>query len=557
MRSLIALTCLVPVGVAGLPSTAEACGGFFCGQTPVDQNAERIVFAVDARNNQTTMVVQIAYQGASDDFAWVVPLADVPVADSLGTFPQAALTALDANSSPRVFKDNGCLFEADSAAGPPMAGGGPTDDGGVTVHIMEEVGPYEVSVVESDDSDALLDWLRDNEYRVTRPMEPYIEEYTNEGMKFLALRLSSGNDSSQIEPFKMVLPGTSPTVPLRMTALAAEPEMGIVVFVLGAQRYEGANWPNLEVPDDMLEYDWRTGKHNWVAAVARVVDEAGGNGWVTDTASSTEDYLRRLMNSTPNDPDQAAAIEALLDLMEGHTYISRLYTRVSAEEMSSDPVFRRSTGGDVERFRFIPRDEDEPVCDWDNPDVSAPSPCAFIACGAGGACGEVEQDDGSLIAGCACLPGATARTTLDPDGNATVACQDRRMSFLNPGDRETADSAPLPDPCVGFDCGAGGECVSMNMTPTCVCGRGTVAIGSISDSGVRSTTCVETLTPIPDSFYAARLPELPASLPAGRDVIVQPPSDVAGGGGCAAMGRAPLSSMAVAFGMLLVWRRRR
>lgn len=562
MRKALILTAgLSSVGLVGAPTPADACGGFFCGQTPVDQNAERVIFSIDAEREETTMIVQIAYQGASEDFAWIVPLADVPVMDSLGTFPQAALTALDANSAPQVWQEYPCAFAAEDSAGPPMAGSGPRDEDGVTVHIEEEVGPYGVAVIESDDAGALLAWLRTHEYRVTTPMEPYIAEYTAAGMKFLALRLSSGADVSQIEPFKLVLPGTSPSIPLRMTALAAEPEMGIVVFILGDQRYEGANWPNVEVPSDYLVSDLRTGQHNWVAAVARVVDEAGGIGWVTETATPLESYLQRLMVSTPADPEQAAAIEALLGIMEGRTYISRLYTRVSAEEMQSDPIFRRSDGADVERWRSIPWAGEPNDCSvFDDPEL-APSPCAFIACGAGGTCGEVVREDGTITAGCACVPGATARTTLDPNGQATVACQDMRMSFLNPGDRETPDSAPLPDPCVGFDCGEGGSCVPMNMTPTCVCGRGQVAIGAIDASGGRSTTCVETRTPLPESFYNGRLPELPSTLSPGRLVEIEPPmADVSGGGGCAvgAVGgsSAPVS-MVVLGCCLAVLRRRR
>ena len=468
------MTAVALAGAASLlrPAPVEACGGFFCGQTPVDQNAERVVFAVDDAAGTTEMIVQIGFQGNASEFAWIVPLGSVPVEGSLGTFPQAAITALDANSSPQVYGGGGCL-EFDAAAGPPSA----DERGPVTVHTREVVGPYDVAVIESTDPDALVAWLRDNSFRVTNPMQPYIADYTAAGMKFLALRLTNEAKVSDIEPFRMTLPGTSPVVPLKMTALAAEPEMGILVFVLGSQRFEGANWPNLEVDPANLVYDWTTGQHNWVTEVARVVDAAGGQGWVTETASSTASYVQRLENTTPADDEQAEAVNALLELMRPHAYMSRLYTRLSAEEMTSDPIFRRSNGADVERFRQIPYDPSMDECS-DGSDFEAASPCAFVACGAGGTCGEVTQADGRVVAGCACVPGATARTTFGPDGRATVACQDQRMSFLNPGDREIPGATPLPDPCVGFDCGAG-TCVPMNMTPTCVCDRGLVAIGSI------------------------------------------------------------------------------
>jgi len=42
------------------PSRVDACGGFFCSASPVDQSAERIVFAVDEQTQRTDMIVQIS-----------------------------------------------------------------------------------------------------------------------------------------------------------------------------------------------------------------------------------------------------------------------------------------------------------------------------------------------------------------------------------------------------------------------------------------------------------------------------------------------------------------
>src|SRR5438105_6531001 len=59
---------------------AYACGGFFCTNVPVDQAAERIIFAV---NDDGTIdaYVQINYTGAPDAFAWVVPVPNPPKVD--------------------------------------------------------------------------------------------------------------------------------------------------------------------------------------------------------------------------------------------------------------------------------------------------------------------------------------------------------------------------------------------------------------------------------------------------------------------------------------------
>lgn len=528
---------------------ARACGGFFCGRQPVDQTAERILFEVG--QDSVTMTTQISFNGEAADFAWVLPLNAVPDPESLAVFPQRALTALDANTGPVFYEP--CLLVPSAATGDP---GLDSADDSVTVHIRAEVGDYEVAVIESTDPDALVDWLRNEDYRVTEPMEPYIELYTNEGMKFLALKLLDTADVNDIKPFRFTLPGNSPSIPLRMTSLAAEPEMSIVVFVLGDSRYEAKNWENISIDDADIRFvpnTWPV-QTNWAALVAKGVDEAGGQGWVTEFAGSTEGYVVQLENQIEtgiftSEEDEEAA-HALLDVLRPYPYLTRLYSRLSAEEMTSDPIFGRSGGGDVSQVHMVENPDDENQC---TPDSNV-DPCEFVTCGAGGTCRTALVDAGNgaerMVTGCACVPGATARTTFAPDGSAIVICQDQRMSFLNPGDQE-AGTETLPDPCATFDCGAHGSCVAVNMTPTCVCDRGYIAVGSFSEEGQRTTTCVQPEESIDASFYDQRLPDLPSDLPGGRPVSMPEPgtgggpsssADSSGSGGTSTPGEGSTAS---------------
>ena len=517
------------------PSEARACGGFFCGRQPVDQTAERILFEIS--EDSVTMTTQISFNGDAEDFAWILPLGAVPDANSLAVFPQRALATLDANTGPTFVLPSDCygLFPVPGgglATASATSGGLPEDDG-VTVHIREEVGNYDVAVIESTDPDALIDWLRQEGYRVTPPMEPYIELYTNEGMKFLALKLLEAADVNDISPFRFSLPGTTPSIPLRMTSLAAEPEMSIVVFVLGDQRYEGKNWENITIDDGSIRFDPNTfpTRTNYASLVAQGVDDAGGQGWVTEFAGLTAGFASQVQsqidNGFFNTPEDAEAALALLDVLQANPYITRLYTRVSAEEMTLDPILGRSDGEDVSNIRQLQRIVDG-VDQCPDPATST-DPCDFVTCGAGGICRSVTQMNASgvqtRVAACGCVPGATARTTFAPDGTPTVICQDQRMSFLNPGDQE-AGMETLPDPCATFDCGSNGRCVPVNMTPTCECDAGFVATGSVTAEGVRVTTCTTPDTAIPDSFYEQRLPELPQDMPGGREVEVPEPKPV-------------------------------
>ncbi|WP_437665328.1 DUF2330 domain-containing protein [Sorangium sp. So ce1182] len=563
MRKLLAATVMAAAALTAAPRPVEACGGFFCGRQPVDQTAERILFATN-QDGSVTMVTQIQYAGAAPDFAWVVPLAEVPAVESLAVFPQLALTALDTATGPQFqWPDDPSCYPAfpDAANDGPTAGGG-VDDGGVTVHVREEVGPYDVAVIESTDPTALIEWLRGNGFRVNDAMAPYIRIYTSEGMKFLALRLQPDAEVSDIQPFRFTLPSGSPSIPIRLTAIAAEPEMGITVMLLGDRRYGPANWPDVEIDDDQIvwrPYEWPM-QTNWTALVARGVDEVGGRGFVTEMSGPTASIAEQVRNTMTSDEAQLAARDALLPLLEGNTTITRLYTRLSPEEMTVDPIFRRTDGPEVSNVRMLPRYVDgRDLCVAPGADAAAASPCDFAACGAGGLCRVVEVAGAQPVAACACVPGTTARTTFDPSGRPTVTCQDLRMSFLNPGDRALPDAPPLADPCATFDCGPQGECVPMNMTPTCRCSTGHVAVGSIADDGSRATTCVLPDEPVPASFYNGRVPPLPDSLPGGRPVDVPPPVVEATSGGCSAGGHAGSAGGlgGALLGLLFAVRRRR
>ena len=69
MRTSTALAISAACGLALLaPSTASACGGFFCSNTPVNQSGERIAFVLE--DGHVEAHVEILYSGSAKKFAW-------------------------------------------------------------------------------------------------------------------------------------------------------------------------------------------------------------------------------------------------------------------------------------------------------------------------------------------------------------------------------------------------------------------------------------------------------------------------------------------------------
>lgn len=552
-----------------LPTASQACGGFFCSSTPVDQEAERIIF-VQEDAQTVRSIVEIQYQGDPESFAWVVPVPSVP---QLETFYASAFNALDLATQPQFQIPPECQqFLAD--AGAPSAGGaeegGEPPPGEVTVLDRQVVGPFDTATIESNDPRALVEWLRTNQFRIPEAMEPFIALYTAEGMKFVAMKLLPGEGTDAIKPISMRYAATNPAVPLRLTSIAALLEMGVKIWVLGNTQFGPQNVPSVTIPDNELRFDLWSYQSNYVPLVARKIDEIRGPGFVTELATGTADLAMQVRNGfVPEWAEQEVrdGQDALADLLEANPYITRLYTRVSPEEMFLDPVFGAVNAPDVSNVHvLLPSSVDH--CDGQNlPPAAAGDAegiaaedtraCDFAACGAAGRCAVVEdtQNQQKLL-GCACAEGTLGRVVLDmtaPTG-LRVACGDARMNFTNP-EVVGADDVFM-DPCSGFSCGDHGECVSLNGNPSCRCENGFALVGKLNydpNTGAPSlaASCEAPRTPIPEAFYAQiQVPEPNLPYPGRTTPFVSPGSPYTprgtmtaassdDDGGCSATGRAP------------------
>lgn len=540
------LPALLGALTAFVPAVALACGGFFCSATPVDQSAERIVF-VDEGDGVVSSYVEIMYQGAPEDFAWIVPVPAVP---ELDVWDGGAFNGLDLATQPRFQGNFGCLDAAAEDGQEPNAGGGDRDgDGGVDVLAREQVGPFDTATITSDDPRALVEWLRTNGFRILPEMEPFVALYTAERMKFVAMKLQPGEGIDAIAPIKMTYASSGMVVPLRLTAVAAQLEMGVKVWILGDKRYGPTNVPEVTVDDADLRWDDWQWQSNYVPLVARQVDAAGGHGFVVDMAVPTGPLADQVRNSFVPDRAGQAGIDsrdALATLLESKPYLTRLYTRVSPEEMDIDPLFEAIGGPDFDGVRVIP-DNGGGNCGGNAEDFDA---CDFAACGAAGACAEAG-DGNRAVPGCACADGALARAAVDANapGGVSISCGDARMNFMNP------DLTPsVPDPiretnaaCAGNPCGEGGECVSLNGFQSCACQPGFVAVGKL-EGGLPVATCVapraEQANPRTDpAAIVLRQPNLPyPGRPEAEPVVPVVPGNggpgmaatTGGSGGCSA-----------------------
>ncbi|HET9222571.1 MAG TPA: DUF2330 domain-containing protein, partial [Roseiflexaceae bacterium] len=203
----------------------------------------------------------------------------------------------------------------------PAAGGGDN----VTVFGQGSVGPYNYAIVGSEDPQAMVKWLRDNGYQITQAMEPLVDVYVKEQMVFLAMKLQPQKEVKDIQPVKMTYKSSKPMIPLRLTAVAANPDMAVVTWIFAKSQAEPENYAKMTIADDDIVFSPFSG-NNYLSLVSQTADEHNGQAFVTEFAGPTKDL--------------GATDPTLSTLLSQYPYVTRVYTRLSAEEMTLDPVFR-------------------------------------------------------------------------------------------------------------------------------------------------------------------------------------------------------------------------
>jgi hypothetical protein len=271
----------------------HACGGFFCELVPINQASEQIIFRQDG--NQTTTMVRIFYTGEADGFAWVLP---VPASPELSIGSDTTFIELESITRPQFILERtgeACPVETTSTASPTTSTSDSENEANSVGVIIEEtlnVGPFDAQIISSDNSDALATWLTENNFNLSEKGNELLQPYIDAQMKFVVLKLQSNKNSGDIKPIIIKYPNDKPQIPIRLTAVAAEDDMGILVWVLGEGRAVPDNF--FHVVPNYTKLNWYTGANNAYASyqdlITVAMNEAGGQGFATDMASPTKNF---------------------------------------------------------------------------------------------------------------------------------------------------------------------------------------------------------------------------------------------------------------------------
>ncbi len=289
------LVALVGVGALATTRDAGACGGCFAPPGSVQVVTDhRMVLSLSP--TQTILWDQLRYSGQPADFSWILPIRNgagvrIELGDDQFVSVLDNLTAPVLEPPPRPYPPYCGVTEEDRQT--PSAGAAAAD-AGTSVQVLQEsvVGPYQTVTLHGDDPTALRTWLQTNGYNVPAPTQPVIDYYVGLHLDFVALRLRPGEGVSAMQPVRITSPGYNASLPLRMIAAGTANKVGLLLMVVASARIEAMNFPNGEVAQDSLTFDFDHPSDPTTdlrTAFDTLNHASGGRAWVTESAQQFQE----------------------------------------------------------------------------------------------------------------------------------------------------------------------------------------------------------------------------------------------------------------------------
>ncbi len=333
---------LATLGIALGSQNAEACGCFAPPDptVPIVQAGERILFSV--QNGVVTAHIQIQYAGEARDFGWLLPLPSVPTL-KLGT--EELFTQLINVSQPRYFVNTvftgtcgGGFGGRSTGLAFPSAAGNESDStsggkAGSPLVTESSIGPYDYAVLRADSKAAMLGWLADNHYFIPAGTDETVGPYIQPGAYFLALRLRSGKAAGDIQPVVLEYPSDLPMIPIILTSVAAQPNMGIQVWMLGEGRAIPRNYNHVVINDSQV--DWLGQAKNYNDVVIQAISEAPDkHAFITEYAGSSS-----IMKDVLDGPGRFGVIADLAAITDPGLFVQYLFEHGYAPSANSSGGF--------------------------------------------------------------------------------------------------------------------------------------------------------------------------------------------------------------------------
>jgi hypothetical protein len=238
--------------------------GFYVAQadSKLFNKSSKVVLAWDAGHASVTMASD--YEGNPKEFALVVPVPTVVAERDIRVVDSDLIDKLDAYSAPRLseyFDEDPCapprMFSTTAAMpSPPGAAVEVSSTASVTVEARYEVGVYDILILSAKDSNGLVAWLKQNQYRIPNGAENVLGSYIRQGMHFFVAKVNLDRQKQSADKFLKPLQVSYDTrkfmLPIRLGTVNADGPQDLIVFVLSRNgRVETTNYQTAKMASDI------------------------------------------------------------------------------------------------------------------------------------------------------------------------------------------------------------------------------------------------------------------------------------------------------------------
>jgi len=381
MRLMITLvTAIVTIMVT---TTAQAFCGFYVSRadTSLFNKASQVVLVRD--DNRTVITMANDFEGDVQDFAVVIPVPTMIEREQINVGDRAVIQHLDAYTSPRLVEyhdGNPCVLygrqemESNDASSPAaaMQMKRSARSRGVTIEAQYTVGEYDILILSAKESNGLIRWLTENDYRIPRGAERVVDSYLKQDMRFFVAKVNVEKQSElgyqYLRPLQVAYESNKFMLPIRLGTLNAKGKQELYVYALTRTgRVETTNYrtvklpSNVEVPEFVdgefadfyrAMFDKQTIKENERAVF---LEYAWDMGWCDPCAAdplSTKE-LRQLGVFWVGDNGREA--KRSVQLQAQNVFVTRLHVRYDAEHFPEDLMFQETGDRTNYQGRYVIR----------------------------------------------------------------------------------------------------------------------------------------------------------------------------------------------------------
>lgn len=258
---------LFSLSILSFSSTfSQAFCGFYVARadSQLFNKASQVVMVRD--DDRTVLTMSNDFRGDVRDFAIVIPVPAFLEREQIHVTDNAIIDHLDSYSAPRLveyFDDDPCLMHImmrEMAAASPASGDAEfkkkTDALGVTIEASYTVGEYDILILSAEQSDGLITWLKQNDYRIPDGAEPVVNSYLKQDMKFFVARVNLQQQAklgfSSLRPIQVAYESPKFMLPIRLGMVNADGAQELYVYALTRKgRVETTNYRTVKMPTGM------------------------------------------------------------------------------------------------------------------------------------------------------------------------------------------------------------------------------------------------------------------------------------------------------------------